>query len=189
MGQSLRFIRLRKRVVELENLLPAVDPAGNYTKRQQDDIRAYHLLVHAECEEYFEKMALAITDKAYKLYMQGKGIRKPLKSLRQTFCKERTPTDGKDSFMIAVKAFQRTVERNHGVKEYNLCNLLLPLGLDEAKLDTTWLATMNSFGVNRGRIAHTSAAGQAILDPAVHKATVAQVISGIKVLDAFLRKL
>ena len=58
MANSQRYIQLEKRVRVIESLyLPPIRPSGNYTPKEQDDIRAYLLLVHAEIESYFEEIS------------------------------------------------------------------------------------------------------------------------------------
>ena len=57
------------------------------------------------------------------------------------------------------------VGANHGVVEYNLHRLFVPLGLRTTDLETTWVAGMNSFGLLRGASAHTSRRTQSPPDP------------------------
>nr|WP_254449422.1 hypothetical protein [Anabaena sp. UHCC 0253] len=61
--------------------------------------------------------------------------------------------------------FKRIINENHGLKEKNLLALLLPIGLDIKDLDTSWLVTMNTFGENRGEVAHKSASFYSIIQP------------------------
>ncbi|WP_294283646.1 hypothetical protein [uncultured Chryseobacterium sp.] len=42
------------------------------------------------------------------------------------------------------------------MKESNILKVLLPLGIELSQIDTTWLNTMDSFGVTRGLFAHAS---------------------------------
>jgi hypothetical protein len=45
---------------------------------------------------------------------------------------------------------------NHGIKEANVLSLVLPLGIEHKKLDTTLLNDLSSYGAARGLVAHTS---------------------------------
>jgi len=190
MPQTRRFLRLQKRVAALNaEFMPAVKPFGDYTQKEQDFIRAYRLLVHAECEYYFEQVALAIADRAFKAYTKTGKIPKVLRSLTQTFCRETPLTKGPNVFATAVKLFQRLVDSNNGIKEPNLCRLILPLGPSDTLLDRTWLGTMNTFGQRRGEVAHTSAAVANVADPVAEQNLINLVMTGIQVLDSYLQKL
>ncbi len=57
---------------------------------------------------------------------------------------------------IAIRCFKSVIDQNHGIKETNLLKLLLPIGIDSDDLDKVWLANMNTFGKERGEIAHSS---------------------------------
>ena len=58
---------------------------------------------------------------------------------------------------LALNAFYRVIDQNHGLKEANLLALLLPIGIDSDDLDSVMLVTMDAFGKQRGLIAHKSA--------------------------------
>jgi hypothetical protein len=54
---------------------------------------------------------------------------------------------------------------NHGIKEKTLLSTFLPIGLTYTDLDTSLLATLNSFGLMRGKSAHESATTHQPIDP------------------------
>ncbi len=58
---------------------------------------------------------------------------------------------------IAIRCFKSVIAQNHGIKETNLLKLLLPIGIDSDDLDKVWLLNMDTFGEERGEIAHSSA--------------------------------
>jgi hypothetical protein len=189
MAQTRRYHSLEKRVAELDTeFIPATKPAGDYTQKEQDFIRAYRLLVHAECEHYFEQVASAIATRALTTYVRTGKVSKVLRALKQTFCRETTLTAAVDIFNSAVASFQKQVRKNNGVKEANICRLILPLGTSDALLDRTWLGTMDSFGQKRGEVAHSSAAVVTVADPVAEKNLIKLVMTGIRDLDAELQK-
>jgi hypothetical protein len=189
MAQTRRFHALRKRVAELETeLIPATKPLGDYTQLEQDLIRAYRLLVHAECEHYFEQVTLEIANGAFSAYKKYGRVSRVLRALKQSFCRDTQLTTGSDIFESVVKSFQKLVASNNGIKEYNLCRLILPLGTSDSLLDRTWLGTMNSFGQKRGDVAHKAAAVANVADPVTETSLIKLVMTGIQTLDTGLQK-
>lgn len=85
----------------------------------------------------------------------------------------------------ALGVYRHTLRNNHGVKEANVLALLLPLGIDLARIDPTWLADMDSFGAKRGVTAHTSVIRTAI-DPASEYQAVKRLIAPLSAIDADL---
>jgi hypothetical protein len=52
-----------------------------------------------------------------------------------------------------VEIYSNVVETNHGIKEYNLRSLLVPIGVD-VMASSTDIQALNSFGESRGYLAH-----------------------------------
>lgn len=93
---------------------------------------------------------------------------------------------------IAVNSFQKVIQDNHGVKETNILALLLPIGISSHDLDIAWLATMNTFGKNRGVVAHQSATRhrtQQLPDPETELKTVTQITQELLKLDELINNL
>lgn len=65
-----------------------------------------------------------------------------------------TFTGGYNSVKLAIKWYVERLDGNNGVRRSNLLALLLPLGFEEQDFDEVWLGDMNSFGGQRGDIAH-----------------------------------
>jgi hypothetical protein len=190
MSQSLWFKRLVKRVGALQQeLIPPTKPFGDYDQREQDLIRAYRLLVHAECEYYLEQITLKVAHRAARSYDKSGRPNKVLRALHQSFCRERILSKTVDLYKAALISFQDAVRHNHGLKEANLCRLILPLGAPDNWLDRTWLSTMSTFGTSRGEVAHTSASVARVPDPVTEVDLVRKVLAGIAMVDERLRKL
>jgi hypothetical protein len=95
---------------------------------------------------------------------------------------------------VVESAFVSYVSRindNNGVKSKNLEKLLFPLGIHERHLVmlATWLAQMNSFGTNRGTLAHKGISAQRPPDPLTQLQTVEQLLSGLLELDRLIGRL
>jgi len=93
-------------------------------------------------------------------------------------------TAAKDEFMRWVRV------ENHGIKERNVLKLLLPVGIREHEIETAWLATIDSFGSDRGTTAHQSASKpQALPDPKSELETVKAIVKGMIPIDRRLAEL
>ena len=86
-------------------------------------------------------------------------------------------------------AFGHIIKKNHGIKEENLLEILLPVGISESQLDPLWLADMNAFGTARGDVAHRSGTVYKVIDPHLEFNTVQKLLPGLKKLDELLNKL
>jgi len=165
MAQSQRLRVLLARLKTLEkHFLPKdlkFPPTRQYSKHEEDHGRAYVLLVHAELEPYFEDRAEDVLTDADAHWQAHTKCNKPLKR----FLRAHLDSKGKpwlpiqttrNAVTAAINFHRNTVNRNKGVQEKNLLQMLFPLGIDYDRIDTAWLATMNSFGSTRGGFAHTT---------------------------------
>jgi hypothetical protein len=90
----------------------------------------------------------------------------------------------------AVNQYREIVKENNGIKTSDLKRLIMPVGIALSDLDQTWLNSMNSFGGQRGFVAHTSRLGvKNPPDPKTEKDTVDNLLKGLKDLDDILLKL
>ncbi|MEZ4870096.1 MAG: hypothetical protein R3C14_52695 [Caldilineaceae bacterium] len=84
------------------------------------------------------------------------------------------------------------MENNHGIKEANILQLLLPVGVEADEIDDVWLAAINSFGEERGRAAHTSGSSHRTVvlpDPKDELQKVKLLLDGLKEIDIILNSL
>ncbi|WPR77701.1 HEPN domain-containing protein [Algoriphagus sp. NG3] len=190
MANSRRYIKLENRVKAIELLyLPATNPTGNYTKKEQDDIRAYLLLVHAEVEAYFEETSESKAKDAFNKWKNHRTKSNVLLSLVSFHESKITEQNIETRVNNALSTFIYSLRHNHGIKEDNILSILLPIGFEYSEIDVTWLNTITSFGTSRGEIAHTAAHVQQPLDPVTLKSTVQQVMSEIKIIDEKLKRI
>ncbi|MBL0076368.1 MAG: hypothetical protein IPP41_10680 [Rhodocyclaceae bacterium] len=145
MGKTSALIELETRIGDIETtLLPKVNPLGFYTEAEQDSIRAFVLLCHAEFECFIEDLA---------------------RLLNATLTAESTnaKAGGKFARYHANKTSIRVAEAintNHGLKAANLLSMFGLFGFSEADfdaIDPKFLTQMNAFGSRRGESAHGSA--------------------------------
>jgi hypothetical protein len=172
MGNSRRFLALKKRMAQLEHdLLPPVNAVGGYTLQDQDQIRGFRILVHAEIEAFLEDLASDIVKRSLNRYTATGKANKILKSLAQAFCRSHRPTTGEDFFVSAVKQYQDVIKGNHGIKEANICVLFLPIGIDRGLLDSAWLIGQTVLPI--GQAFQTITAGFEEIVPAIEEVVAA----------------
>ncbi len=190
MSNTKRYIQLFKRISVIENsFLPNVNSTGNYSNKEQDDLRAYLLLIHAEIESYFEEVSEEKAKQAFKRWSKSRTKSNVLLAL-VSFCEnEVSGQELEDRINKALSSYIHKLKKNNGIKEKNLLEILLPVGIEYNQIDTTWLNIMTSFGTNRGEVAHSTATVQQPLDPSTLKSTVALILSEIKKIDKEIKKI
>jgi hypothetical protein len=198
MANSRRFRQLNKRLDTLaDHFLPEqFSPIGQYTDREEDHARAYVLLVHAEVESFIEDRVKEIVTKAHARWTNHRiCTRMMVRLLRHHLDSKKLPwkpvVKSDDAINAAVNSFSSVIASNNGIKEANLLIMLFPLGVDYRRINTAWLATIDSFGTDRGTFAHTSQmkAHQAI-DPQNESDKVRrQILPGLKKLDRKISRL
>jgi hypothetical protein len=199
MPNSARYNKLVSRVTFIEkNLLPSEKVSGNYTRKEQDFIRAYILLVHAEIEAYFEDAVKEVVVKARNKWSAERKKSACLLGIMSFVAtelnweKESETNRNSIEFRInkSVSHFIAKLNKNHGIKSDNIKSLLLPIGVENSELDQTWLNTMDSFGSTRGGIAHTTHSVQNQIDLKTEKDRInIYILPTIDTLDQTIRKI
>ncbi|MFI6896122.1 HEPN domain-containing protein [Streptomyces sp. NPDC050256] len=200
---SPRYKTLARRISELrENLLPRdFDELGLYSERVYERTRGFRVLAHAEFESYVEDRAIEVVNKAH-ITWGNKGEIRPclLALMSHREAKMNIPdtiadlTDRSPKFPTLnarIEAAKRQYttyakKQNHGIKERNLLQLLLPLGVTKDEINTSWLSTTESWASERGEIAHTSAKMQVQINPRTELFTVREILKGFKQIDEIL---
>lgn len=211
MPKSARFRTLTKELTRLrKQFLPKFSPINLYSDTQLSRTLAYRVLAHAEIESYLEDRAWEVVQDAKRVWDTTGKTRLTLVSLiafsGQTMeLPPETLTPKKGSKNVrdekiklskkidsALAGFKRVIDQNHGVKEANILALLLPIGIDIDDLDCNWLAKMNTFGENRGDVAHKSATSYRTIqppDPVSELDTVRQITQELLKVDELINQL
>ena len=198
MAKSKRLNQLLSRLQFLENnILPAVRIDGNYTKKEQDLIRSYVLLSHAEIEAFLEDKAKEKVRKALSNWNVSRIKSNCLKSILSFTGNEidfeNDPNAKNLQYRInktIAHYMNSVVDKNHGVKEKNILKILLPLGIELSDIDQTWLSVMESFGSTRGSIAHSSLQVQNRIDRNSELERInLQIVPELTNLDELIKKL
>jgi hypothetical protein len=202
---SVRFRELERRLKKLRNrFLPAeFSPTGDYSELQLDRARGYRLLAHAEIEAFLEekcKNAANSTLTQFRADGRPKLMLLNILSFHLTQKPQLSEQQIKDIFARrtkhsetaathAVTAYNYVLVTNNGIKEANLLRMILPLGLNPADIDPTWVNTLDTFGSNRGQVAHTSIKTQQQIDPQNELKTMEQILMGLEKLDDLITNL
>lgn len=128
-----------------------------------DDGDAYLLVAHSVIEFWFEELCRRAVYASLRRYALNSVASGPLVSIMQAYYWAKVNTLPRSGFEPhvgdalverSVKWYIDRVDDNNGIKRSNLLAILLPLGLDAAKIDDIWLDSMDSFGGQRGDVAH-----------------------------------
>jgi hypothetical protein len=196
MAKSRRLRQLIARINFLDkNILPPQKIDGNYTHKENDLIRSYLLLVHAEIEAYFEDMVKAKAQKALDEWNRNRKSSRCLLGIL-AFSGNELNYDNLSKYESnkidtrinrAVKHFQDSIEKNNVIKKNNIIKMIVPTGIEIDALDDTWLLVMDGFGSTRGVIAHNSLKVQSQLDRNTEKEKISnQILPEIEKIDKLL---
>lgn len=188
MTLTARYRQLKKRIQQLDRRLPGTSATGAYSEAEYDMVRAYRLLAHAEIEAYVEDAALASATEATQAWIRtGKPqfctVHLMLFDDHENLSQSWTSSNYQFRVQKLLDRYRESIKNNHGIKARNILKMLLPLGIRERELSPTWLATMNSFGQERGEVAHSAMAVQTPPDPVTEKTRVHQILKDLTVVD------
>jgi hypothetical protein len=199
---SHRHRQLRRRIKRLsKNLVPRLSDTGDYTEKELDMAAGFRLLAHAEIEAFLEESAKEAALKAITSWHANGKVSHTLGCLLSHYPKRKIPQQvledeksGRSSrihyaIQIAHGAYVHVLTKNNGVREENVKKILFPIGIKHADIDVTWLNTIDSFGRDRGFVAHNSAGAIRAIDPETEIKTVEQIVVGLGKLDTALGKL
>ena len=210
MPKSLGFRQLTKELNRLKKqFLPRkFSEINEYSERQLALTFAYRVFAHSEIESYLEYRVWDTVQTAKNIWdNQGKAGRvllcviafsgqemenppdtiTPLKGNKNVSLDKLKITKKID---IVIRCFKSVIDQNHGIKETNLLKLLLPIGIDSDDLDKVWLANMNTFGEERGEIAHSSGIKtKKTPNPADELERVKQIIQELEKVDQLITNL
>lgn len=190
-GNTIFFRCLKKRIASIErNFCPKMKPNGDYTQKEEDNIRAYLFLTHAELEFYFEEVAQHKSKNAYLNFKKNHSFKS---TILMSICAYDNSNKKGDNFVHKVEhchtEYVKSLVKNNGIKNSNITNILLPLGILDSEIDQTWLSTLSSFGSTRGEIAHKSASAQQKINPQDIKNNIILILKELDILDQKIKKL
>ena len=184
---SEAFAELAKRVRLLgDQFLPPVSATGTYSPKQEQAIRAYLVLCHAEIESYFEFQAIRL----YALMRSELAVRE------QARLNEPRSAAVLAQCRRAMRGYEDRVKSNNGVKKSNVLKLFEDFGIEENhlnELEPLLLDELEAFGKLRGGLVHQSLRRwrreqannglQTSLDAKDERVRVEELVKKLKVFD------
>ncbi|WP_223510348.1 HEPN domain-containing protein [Rahnella sp. GSA61A] len=169
----------------------------------QDMIRAFRLLCHAETEAYLENLADKLSKDEYLSWKADgtpsdvviniiashySGWDKIDCSVKEykPFSDQQIKKHGSGIALAAAEkaygAYKHVLLNNHGVKEENFKNMFVPLGILEGDYNDL-IQLLDRYGAMRGSVAHSSNTVQTLINPIDEKNVIIDIIKGILILD------
>lgn len=154
---SKSYEGLKNRINQIiNNFSFEVKPTENPTPQQQDMALAMIVLCHAEFEEYFENMARDLLDRGVEQWDESNVANKNLASLFLEHEKIDKKVSIDQKARQAIADYRKKITSNHGIKTSNLKKLYKPLGYNVDDFDQAFISELESFGGQRGKVAHSS---------------------------------
>lgn len=212
-SRSQRYRDLQKEIGNLRKLLlpQKLSATGVYPNRIYTKVLSFRVLVHAEIEAFLEDRVRELCLASIRKYKTSRKVTTTAAALlafsglsfeqAPDFVVSSDPWKQKQldeklylekKLEKAISSFFYIIDNNHGIKEKNLLLLLLPIGVDPATLDNVWLQSMNSFGSDRGMVAHTTRASYsatALPDPRNELTRIKDLLLGLRIIDMSINSL
>lgn len=178
-----RFEELKVRLDCLKETFQVVsDENGDINRTDADKIKALRLLVHAELESYIEELAKKIFDEGVTKWQEEKIGTFQICSLFIWHAAIETKEDSNTkAHQIFHKYRENVLRNNNGIKEENLKKLFNPLGYKIESFSAEFLANLDTYGAERGQVAHSSASAiQTQLDYQTEVDKINDLVNGLE---------
>lgn len=192
-AQCVHFGHLEQRATELlakfldsEIAAETADPLTFVT--DLDRLAAFRLLFHAEVETFLEEKAKDGLSSLQRGIAAGAWGRAHPQSLALyllcgPYLPKPTETDAGSlsrHFSSVLTAARSMISDNNGIKERSFTILAVAAGKVLEEVDPSLAATLNSYGKDRGEVAHGSAArSRTLMAPSAEKAAALTIVSGL----------
>lgn len=133
---------------------------NNITPQQEDLVRAFRLLCHAEIEDYIEGLATKLLEDGVQNWNENRVANYNIASLFISSEKIDKNFDITQKAHQLFSKFREKIKSNNGIKEENIKKIFAPLGYSINDFDNLFISDISSFGTSRGQVAHTSASTQ-----------------------------
>ncbi|MEG0900187.1 MAG: HEPN domain-containing protein [Oscillospiraceae bacterium] len=152
-----KYDLFKQRIENLSEHFAIVESDGNITPQQEDLIRAFVLLCHAEIENYIEDLATELLENGKERWDTQKTANYNIASLFIESEKIEKNLDTNQKSLQLFSQFRSVIKNNHGIKLHNIKKLFTPLGYALDDFDNLFITELSTFGELRGETAHTSA--------------------------------
>jgi len=193
MPVSMPYKKLKNRIKELKKQFLGFDQILSPEPENQDNLRAFKLLIHAEIESYIETAVLEVWEKCSDEWTKNKKVLPALAFLimysSSRFDANEKQLTKDDRINQILKSFNDLISNNHGIRRKNILQLVIPLGIRYDDIDSTWITIIDSYGNSRGLVAHKSVSVQKPIDKNDELNDIKIILKGFMVLDLKLQKL
>lgn len=172
---EVKYNQLQARIDRIKDHFDFKPGLNGLTPMQNDKIRAMLVLCHAEFESYIESLALLLINDAKEKWDRTHRANYNLSSLLICSTIEAKQTVETKVNKMVLDYKDQTIKNNHGIREHNLKSIFEPLGYRIGDFDSAFIATLDSFGRDRGEVAHSAAKTSTMYD----KSTEIRRIDGI----------
>jgi len=188
------FVEFEQRVLDLEakflqdELAKEIEDALCY-ESDTDMLAAYRMLAHAELEDYLERKARAeLAALEANILASGSMTSDPRIYVLANHFDLRIPHECpfddnrlKAATKMVVEAARDFLAENNGVKQRTLVAVALICGKSIDSIDASLCGALDSFGKERGEVAHKSAKRvTTIRAPSDEKTSVTEIVTAIK---------
>ena len=192
------FSELDSRIKKLDEIfLPKkLSPTGNYKYSTYERVRAFKVLSHTEFEVYFESLSYTIAKNAYQKWTTNNIITKPLLAMALYYSGSysavpeskggnHSSEDLNKKIHMSFSDYSQKKARNNGIKEKDILQLLLPIGIEVDQIDNNLLIALNNYGSKRGEMVHSNSATQYIT-PGDARFSTNELLGYIQNIDGLL---
>ena len=172
---EVKYRQLTVRINKIKEHFDFQPGINGLTPLQNDKIRGMLLLCHAEFESYIESLALLLINDAKEKWDNTHRANYNLASLLVCSSIDKKETIETKVNKMIVDYRKQTIDNNHGIREHNIKDIFEPLGYCLSNFDSAFIATLDSFGRDRGEVAHSTAKTSTMYD----KSTEINRIDGI----------
>lgn len=172
---EVKYRQLVSRIEKIKEHFDFQPGINGLTPLQNDKVRGVLLLCHAEFESYIESLALLLINDAKEKWDRTHRANYNLSSLLVCSTVDAKETVETKVNKMVVDYKNQITKYNHGIREHNIKGIYEPLGYCIDDFDSTFIATLDSLGQDRGEVAHSSARTSTMYD----KATEISRIDGI----------
>lgn len=177
---EVKYNLLKKRIDKIKEHFDFKPGIHGLTPLQNDKIKGFLLLCHAEIEDYIEGLALLLLDDAYDKWKKNHHANYNLASLfiDAERIEKNESVQTRSEHIISL--YRQEVEKNnHGIKSHNIKSMFYPLGYLNDDFDSAFIGTLNSFGSDRGKVAHTTGRTTVVYDKKTEFDRIDYIVSGL----------
>lgn len=156
MSNTRYYKTLEKRIGKLKKRYHYDEGIDLPSQDEQDDLRAFTLLCHAELEVYFENIARTVVEKAKKKWDKEHVANYNLACLFLTEENVKKAPDIPTKVGYVYSKYLKNLEHNNGITKKDLLNMFESIGYEKNDFNEAFLIDVENLGRKRGEYAHLS---------------------------------